>query len=311
MTWRSNRLYSKSGGRGYAAAAPTPASKPAPARPVPSRPSGQPPAKATFNPMSSDSRPRPPGGPGPSRPGGTPPAAHFDPSRPPGSTPRPTPRYPKTTFTPEYPGMSFTPKTYPGTFHPPGPGIGIQPGPPPALGRPSQLPRDHGSWRDKSCFAPGSRGWKPDINSIGDAHTCPVERGPQSPFRPPNLSQREGGYNTRLFRDEESVAQALEYIGYGSTDGNAMLRDFQRHWNGVISALSLSPVLFSSINFAALPEGNLKVDGDIGPNTLNAIEAAVINQRLSNLLWTDIVQLSRTSDNGYGRRHVYNAAQGM
>lgn len=147
--------------------------------------------------------------------------------------------------------------------------------------------------------------------SIGDAHTCPGEKGPQSPFRPPNTSGDSYGYNTKLFRDEDSVGEALNYIGYRSPDGNAMLRDFQRHWNAVISALALSPMRFANMMFKILPEGNLQVDGDIGPNVLNALEAASINQKFSNLRWPDIVEITTTSDNGYGRTRLYNAAEGM
>lgn len=274
MTWRTSRRYSKTGGRGYGAE-PTPTSRPEPSRP----PGGTKPIPTTrFDPMPTPD------------------------NRPPANRPRPT-----------LPGptLSFIPKGDTTPFHPPGPGIGIRPGPPRALGRPGLLPRDHGSWKNDSCFSPGSRGWKPDIMSIGDAHTCPGEKGPQSPFRPPNVSEDPDGYNTRLFRDEESVGKALQYIGYSSPDGNAMLRSFQRNWNSVISALAISPTTFSDLVFTILPQGNVRVDGDIGPHVLNALEVAVINQRLSNLRWPDIVQLTTTSDNGYGRQRRYNAAEGM
>ncbi len=275
MTWRINRRYSKTGGRGYGEDS-APAARPEPPRPVPSA--------------------RPPGR--PTNPG---PTQGFIPNR--GNTqgfiPMPGPT------------LKFIPKGDNTPFHPPGPGIGIRPGPPPALGRPGILPRDHGSWKNDSCFSPGSRGWKPDIMSIGDAHTCPGEKGPQSPFRPPNTSGDSYGYNTKLFRDEDSVGEALNYIGYRSPDGNAMLRDFQRHWNAVISALALSPMRFANMMFKILPEGNLQVDGDIGPNVLNALEAASINQKFSNLRWPDIVEITTTSDNGYGRTRLYNAAEGM
>jgi len=154
-------------------------------------------------------------------------------------------------------------------------------------------------------------GWKPDILTLGDAHNCPGEKGPQSPFRPPNVSQGDIGYNDKLFRNEGDVARALLYLGYESPDGNAMLKGFQRHWNGVISAISYSPMRFANVQFAIIPQGNLRTDGDIGPHTLNALEVAMMNQRSAGLPWTEVVSATSTSDNGYGRERRYNAAQGM
>jgi len=148
--------------------------------------------------------------------------------------------------------------------------------------------------------------------SLGDAHSCPGEKGPQSPPRPPNISGDPAGYNTRTFRDEDDVGHALQYLGYQSPDGNAMIRRFQRHWNLVISRLAIVPDRYRNIQFAHIPQGNLRVDGKIGPHTLNALEIAMVNQRTSPQLgWPNVIEMVITAGNGYGKQRLYNAAQGM
>ena len=210
------------------------------------------------------------------------------------------------------PSDGYHPRSPDLVYHPPGPGIGLRPGPAPALGRPGLLPGDHGAWKNRSLYAQGSKGWKPDIMSLGDAHNCPGEKGPQSPSRPPNISGGRGGYNSTTFRDEASVAHALQYLGYRGQDGNAMLRKFQRNWNLVTSRIASVPNRYSNINFVHIPQGLLQVDGKIGPNTLNALEIAVVNQRTSSqLAWTKMIEMVITAGSGYGKKRLYNAAQGM
>lgn len=211
------------------------------------------------------------------------------------------------------PSVGYHPRATEKVYHPPGPGIGLRPGPAPALGRPGLLTGlGHGEWKNESCFSQGSKGWKPDILSIGNAHSCPGEKGPQSPFRPPNISEDPAGYNTVAFRNEDDVAHALQYLGYQSPDGNAMIRRFQRHWNLVISRIAYSPERYRNVPFIYLPQGNLTVDGEIGPHTLNAIEVAMINQRESpDLQWPSVIEMVSTAGTGYGKKKLYNAAQGM
>lgn len=199
------------------------------------------------------------------------------------------------------------------SYLPPGPLPPRKPGPPPALGRPEALPRDHGAWKNRSCFSRGSKNWKPDIMSLGDAHNCcpPDGKGPQSPNRPPNISGGQGGYNGKLFPDERSVAGALKKLGYVGSNGNDLLGKFQRHWNGVVSSIRHSPRKWDINAFAEKPTGLLMVDGVIGPHTLNAIEIALFNQNSdASMRWVDVVDFSATYGNGYGRRNKYNAAEG-
>lgn len=196
-------------------------------------------------------------------------------------------------------------------FHPPGPGIGTRPGPAPALGRPGSISGDHGSWKNESCYSKGSKGWKPTIMSIGTAHICPGTKGPQSPFRPPNISSDAAGYNSSIFRNEADAGEALGQIGYSGTDPISMVKSFQRNWNRVTSKLAMMPDCFRTVRFPFLPQGTLTVDGTIGPNTLNALEVALSNQSLSpDLFWPEIVAMSYAVGSGYGKRRIYNAAEG-
>jgi len=116
-----------------------------------------------------------------------------------------------------------------------------------------------------------------------------------------------------MFRDEENVAQALAFLGYGGGDGARMLRRFQRHWNRVSLKISGSPGDYQDIPFPLFPQGILKVDGDIGPHTLNALEIAIVNQRESAdwLAWEAVIALVKIVGNGRGKQKLYNAAQGM
>ena len=293
MTWRTARQYARTGGLFAATSSAPPASSSAPKQASLS------PGPSSAPPSSSAPRPTPP--PASFVPGPTPPTPSF--------IPGPT----VTGFDPAPgPSIGYHPRSPDLTYHPPGPGIGLRPGPAPALGRPGLLPGNHGGWKNDSCYSQGSKGWKPDIMSLGDAHNCPGEKGPQGPPRPPNISGDPAGYNSRTFRDESNVAHALQYLGYQSPDGNAMIRRFQRHWNLVISRIATVPDRYRNIQFAHVPQGNLRVDGEIGPHTLNALEIAMVNQRMNpQLAWPNVIELVITAGNGYGKERLYNAAQGM
>jgi len=196
-------------------------------------------------------------------------------------------------------------------YHPPGPGIGKFPGPAPALGRPETLPKGRGAWKNYSCFSKGSKGWKPTIMSLTLAHSRPGEKGPLSPFRPPNISGDDAGYNTSVFRNESDVLHALDQIGYHGSRGPVMLNNFQQDWNSVTSRISMTPDCFRSVRFPFLPSGSLKVDGVIGPNTLNAIEVALSNQNLTkDLFWPEVVSMASFKNKIYGKDRVYNAIEG-
>lgn len=181
-------------------------------------------------------------------------------------------------------------------------------------GRPGLLPQDHGAWKNAdngyARYETQSKLTMCEENFSEIA--CPSPRAPYGPERPVNSSRDQQGYNTRLFRSEDDVARALLFLGYSHPDGDAMIRQFQRHWNGVVSRIALVPTRYKHINFAIMPSGNLRVDGLIGPNTLNALEVAMINQRTDpKLAWYDVVQMiNQDKSLGYGRKHKYNAAQG-
>lgn len=124
------------------------------------------------------------------------------------------------------------------------------------------------------------------------------------------MSGDEAGYNSQMFKDEAAVGRVMEYLGYMGRDGDKLLTRFQRHWNRVISRVGTSEAIRNSIPFVIVPEGNLRVDGEIGPNTLNALEVAFVNQKTSaNLAWPAVIQMVGISE--YGRKNLYNAAEGM
>lgn len=280
MTWRTAKRYSRAGGTFSATDS-----------------SSNPQTGSTPGTQSMPS----PQAPGPGIPSAPAPQAPGIPSGPVPSGPGPGPNFPGS-------GSWGSSSVY----HPPGPGIGISSKPAPALGRPGDLRGDHGAWKNDGCFSQGSKGWKPDIMSLGDAHSCPGERGPQSPDRPSNISEGQGGYNSHAFREESDVAEALQYLGYFGTDGEAMLRRFQKHWNLVSSRISYVPDRYREIFSLHIPRGILSADGRIGPDTLNAIEIAAVNQRTSpQLAWSNVIDMVTTSGNGYGKKNLYNAAQGM
>jgi len=182
-------------------------------------------------------------------------------------------------------------------------------------GRPGLLPQDHGAWKNAdNGFARYETQSKLTMCEENFSQVaCPSPWGPYGPERPQSDSRDPAGYNTSLFRDHGDVARALNLLGYDSPDGDAMLRQFQRHWNSVVNKLSMNPTRYKHIPFAKLPTGNLRVDGIIGPDSLNAIETAIINQRTdSQLSWYNIVMMMKHDQgSGYGRRKVYNAAEGQ
>lgn len=181
-------------------------------------------------------------------------------------------------------------------------------------GRPDLLPQDHGAWKNAdngyARYETQSKLTMCEVN--GSEVACPTPWGAYGPEWPPNVSGDPQGYNTKLFRSEDDVAKALLFIGYKHTDGNAMIRRFQRHWNGVISHIAHVPDRYKTVNFVVMPQGNVIVDGLIGPQTLNALEIAILNQReVPALSWHNVVELTKNDKSmGYGRRHKYNAAQG-
>ena len=210
-------------------------------------------------------------------------------------------------YTPTKTTLSYIAKGTDEVFHPPGPGIGLRGPPAPALGRPGLLDGNHGSWKNESCFSRNSMGWKPDIMTLGTAHSCPGTKGPLGPTRPPNVSGERRGYNERMFPAEEDVARGLMYLGYKSEHGNSMLRAFQADWNIVSTKLAVNAGRYANIDFIHVPQGILSTDGMIGPQSLRALEVAVTNQRASNQAWSSLVELMRNSTSGYGRNKAYNA----
>lgn len=174
-------------------------------------------------------------------------------------------------------------------------------------GRRSGVQLGHGSWKNDSCFARVSKNWKPDYRTLHQSHACPNPWGPQGPGRPPNITDDPKGWNTRMWRTRGDVVEALQLLGY--QNGN-MLHRFQQNWNRVSMTISRSPDRYASVPFAVKPSGLIRIDGEPGTDTVNALEIAIINQRSHpELAWPNIIRMVMSGD-GYGRRKRYNAAQG-
>ena len=107
------------------------------------------------------------------------------------------------------------------------------------------------------------------------------------------------------------VVDALSQLGYAGTDGDRIIRRFQNDWNHAVSGLAQAPGRYDNVNFAFVPHGLCIVDGRVGDQTLNALEVALLNQRQSrDLSWQKICEMVKHGRSGYGRKHLYNAAQG-
>lgn len=174
-------------------------------------------------------------------------------------------------------------------------------------GRPSVLPPAGNEWRSTSCFSRNSKGWLPEMKSLQQGALC----GPQQPWGrlgledPEDLSGNEAGYNTDMWQDYENVAQALSFLGYEGPNGNDLIRAFQRDYNRVSNRVALYP-RFRAIAWKRAPTGNLVVDGDPGPKTLNALELVIANQDVVS--WRNVVIAANDpSATRLGRKHIYSA----
>lgn len=110
-------------------------------------------------------------------------------------------------------------------------------------------------------------------------------RDPKWRMPPSNLSGDTEGYNTSAFTSPFSIKLAFTFLGYGvglfdaTPEGvaeivnPAIVKEFQRDYNA-ISSMGMDG---QSINGVVVPGilGHLNVDGDIGVDTLNALEHAI------------------------------------
>ena len=172
-------------------------------------------------------------------------------------------------------------------------------------GRPSLVEEGHGQWINEGCFSKGSKGWKPDIRTLQQAHLRPVPWGPLGSEPPPDISRDPAGYNTSLWPDEDAVARALVYLEYKGSNGRGLLRSFQSEWNYVVQRVAGDPS-FKGIDWARVPVGNLVADGNIGPRTLNALEIAAMNQD-NGVSWKGLVHSAKNPIRTKGSCHIYSA----
>lgn len=93
---------------------------------------------------------------------------------------------------------------------------------------------------------------------------------------PANLSGNSKGYNTKMFPNFSSVNAFLNKIGVSAPSGEkspngAVMKKFQRQYNAISHDIA-NGVLTAPVNI----RGTLQVDGKWGPNSANALEAAVV-----------------------------------
>jgi hypothetical protein len=149
----------------------------------------------------------------------------------------------------------------------------------------------------------GSGGDEPS-GSGGDGSSTPAGGGDSTPRRsstpratpPPNLSGDPKGYNATMFGTPGAVRSAFETLGY-STPNVANLgpstRSFQADYTAVSRGFTLGKLsLPNAPAVSALVRGQLEVDGDPGPNTLRALEIALLIKQ-SGALWYPLVSQAR------------------
>jgi hypothetical protein len=174
-------------------------------------------------------------------------------------------------------------------------------------GRPSELDPSGNEARSTSCFSRNSKGWLPEMKSLQQARLAVMHWGRLGMEDPANVSGDAAGFNVDMWQGYENVGDALRFLGYEGTDGIAMLRAFQSDWNRVVSRVAIHP-RFQAIVWKRIPRGNLVVDGEVGPRSLNALEVAILNSDL--VPWSQIVSEAKDPDAlRLGRKRIYNAKE--
>lgn len=112
------------------------------------------------------------------------------------------------------------------------------------------------------------------------------------------------GYNSRLWQKAGDAIVAMQELGYHRENPEAMIATFQGDWNWVSQGTAVIPPL-RELDWDCPVIGNLVVDGELGPFTLNALECALINQR-NGIPWPALVEIGKDPARGfrtyYGRR---------
>lgn len=157
-------------------------------------------------------------------------------------------------------------------------------------GRPGELPDDHGDWKNYGPLASARDGWKPPMTSLQQGGICSVPWGNLGIENPANISGDTAGYNTRLWQNQpHDHIMALEELGYEGSE-EEMLFGFQSDWNRISQAIANNEGM-KELDWTRLIYGNLTADGRIGPNTLNGLEIALVNQK-NGLVWAHLVQMA-------------------
>ena len=172
-------------------------------------------------------------------------------------------------------------------------------------GRADELPDSGNQWAsERGGWSRSSHGWTPEMKTLHQgAVTGPVPWGRLGIEQPPNISGDPKGYNTQMWEGLENVAHAYRFLGYQGSDGIGITRQFQGDWNRVSQRVATNPN-FQAFDWRHVPQGNVIVDGDPGPQTLNALEVAIANQDV--IPWQNLTAAS-FDPTRLGRKHIYSA----
>lgn len=164
-------------------------------------------------------------------------------------------------------------------------------------GRPNEIPQ--GTFTTKSCYSRNSKGWKPAMTSLHQGALCKPPWGRLGMENVPNISGDPEGYDTHRFRNDGDILKALRFLGYRDD-----LSSFQSDWNWVSQSMA-TWIGLSRIPWIRMPKGNLIVDSDPGPWTLNALSTAIENQK-GGINWQEVVEIAK-APNRLGREKLYSA----
>jgi hypothetical protein len=163
-----------------------------------------------------------------------------------------------------------------------------------------------------TCYSRNSKGWKPDIRTLHQARLARSSWGPLGFQNPPNVSGSQEGFNPTLFMGEDDVADALMELGYCMQDDRGfelshVIRSFQSDYNRVSNMLK-GDCREQDIQWVRIPKGNIVADGFAGPQTFNALEIALLNER-GGLPWEQAVLIVEENGHCEARERICTARE--
>jgi len=111
---------------------------------------------------------------------------------------------------------------------------------------------------------------------------------------------------------EDDVADALTELGYCMQDDRGfelshVIRSFQSDYNKVSNMLK-GDCREQDIQWVRIPKGNVVADGFAGPQTFNALEIALLNER-GGLPWEQAVLIVEENGHCEARERICTARE--